>query len=306
MSMNETSHIQTVAVLNPVSGHLSPDEKRRILRRAWGPDLAIAETSKDNSVESWLPLIQEKNPDVILVGGGDGTIRHVVAALYAHGVGAPVAHVPFGTANVVARSLGFSADPEEAARQIRKGHARRFDLGQVDDGPIFILAASIGMPAELLEEAPRASKDKLGLLAYLSGGIQSLEDVGHPSQVRVSNGSEEIAVLKSGAIFIVNLLRFEEFGIKVGKSVASHDGELTMMAVTADSLLEFAWTAVEFVMGREKKSKRIWIRNFSRVEMAFSEPLKIQVDGEMLEARDRVGFRALASTATFVVPRGGR
>ncbi len=304
--MNERSHIRTVAVINPASGTLSPDEKRSILRREWGPDLAIIETSTDDSEESWLPFIHAKNPDVILVGGGDGTVHHVVAALYAHGVKTPVAHMPFGTANFIARSLGFSADPEEAAHQIREGHMRRFDLGQVDDGPIFILAASIGMPAELLEGAPRASKDKLGVMAYLYGGLHSLECVRHPGKVRLSNGSEEIAVLESGAIFVVNLLRLEEFGINIGESVAPHDGKLTVLAITADNLLQFAWTAVEFIMGREKESKRIWIRNFNRIEMAFSAPLKIQVDGEVLEARDRIGFRALAGSASFIVGRQRR
>lgn len=301
--MNDTSHLRTVAVLNPVAGRLSPKEKRGVLHHEWGADLTITETSRDDSVESWLPVIRDENPDVVVVGGGDGTVRHVVAALHAHGIRIPVGHVPFGTANFVARSLGFSANPEEAARQVHEGNARGFDLGQVDDGPIFILAASIGMPAELLDGAPRTSKDKLGLSAYLYGGRHSLEGVRHPAKVRVSNGSEELGMLESGAIFIVNLLRLEEFGMDIGKSVASNDGKLMVMAITTDNLLQFAWTAIEFVMGREKESERIWIRNSDRIELEFSPPLKIQVDGEVLGTRDLIGFRAMKDAATFIVSK---
>ncbi|MBD3162779.1 MAG: hypothetical protein GF346_10360 [Candidatus Eisenbacteria bacterium] len=293
--------MRTVAVVNPVSGRLSPEEKRDLLIREWGRDLRLTETSADDSVETWLPVVREERPDVVLVGGGDGTVRHVVAALRTAGERFPVAHLPFGTANLIARSLGFSGDAEEAAEEIRRGKTRSFDLGEVDDGSLFILAASLGMPAELLDGAERTSKDKLGFVAYLYGGIRSLERVARPGKVRVISGDEKLAELQTGALFVANLLRLEEFALDIGKSITPHDGRLTIAAITTENLLEFAWTAIEFISGREKQSERIWIRSFDEIEIVFGEPWRIQVDGEELGSRDRVEFRTLKDAFDFVV-----
>lgn len=70
-------------------------------------------------------------PDLLILGGGDGTISglvdHLVGTRTALGV------LPFGTANSFARTLGIPLDLEGAVEVIRKGRRRRIDLGMIDD-----------------------------------------------------------------------------------------------------------------------------------------------------------------------------
>jgi hypothetical protein len=53
----------------------------------------------------------EERPDIVVAAGGDGTIAHV-ARLLAHR-GIPLAILPLGTANNIAKSVGITASIED-------------------------------------------------------------------------------------------------------------------------------------------------------------------------------------------------
>ena len=112
---------RVVAVLNPTSGRLSAEDKHRLLREVWPSGLTVQQTDPDDDPTEWLRAVRAEEPDLILAAGGDGTVRHIVSSLHVAGMRVPVAHVPFGTANVVAASLGFSVTPAAALREIRAG-----------------------------------------------------------------------------------------------------------------------------------------------------------------------------------------
>ena len=65
--------------------------------------------------------------DIVLAAGGDGTVGKVGRELI--GTGVPLAVLPLGTANNLARSLGFCASPEEIITGLEDGKSRAFDLG---------------------------------------------------------------------------------------------------------------------------------------------------------------------------------
>jgi diacylglycerol kinase (ATP) len=65
--------------------------------------------------------------DLVLAAGGDGTVGKVGRELIDTGI--PLAVLPLGTANNLARSLGFCASPEEIITGLEDGESRAFDLG---------------------------------------------------------------------------------------------------------------------------------------------------------------------------------
>src|SRR5438067_15182 len=74
----------------------------------------------------------KKQTDVVVVAGGDGAIAKVASALIDRET--PLAILPFGTANNLARSLGFFASPKEIIAQLKDRKDRLFDVG-VAQGP---------------------------------------------------------------------------------------------------------------------------------------------------------------------------
>ena len=71
----------------------------------------------------------KKPVDVVVAAGGDGTVHKTAWQLI--GCGIPLAILPLGTANNLARSLGFTAPVEEIIQSLHCGKSRPFDVGVV-------------------------------------------------------------------------------------------------------------------------------------------------------------------------------
>jgi diacylglycerol kinase (ATP) len=99
----------------------------------------------------------EKRPDLVVVAGGDGTVRLVASALVGRDI--PLAIIPVGTFNNLALSLGLPADPVEACAVVDKGEVARIDVGVADENNLFFEAAGVGVDAELF---PIAEEIKRG------------------------------------------------------------------------------------------------------------------------------------------------
>ena len=89
--------------------------------------------------------------DVVVVGGGDGTVCKAVRAL--EGAARRIAVAPLGTANNIAHALGLMAPPEAVAQGLDAARERHLDVG-VAEGPWgrrrFIEAVGVGLIAELV------------------------------------------------------------------------------------------------------------------------------------------------------------
>lgn len=105
-----------------------------------------------------------KNPDLLILGGGDGTISGLVDLLVGHDVILGV--LPFGTANSFARTLGIPLDIDKAINVLAHGAPRRIDLGMIDDD-YFANCAALGISPQIAETVPHGLKKVLGRAGYL-------------------------------------------------------------------------------------------------------------------------------------------
>jgi diacylglycerol kinase (ATP) len=108
----------------------------------------------------------------LVVAGGDGSLHLAVTRLHARGELAerPIALVPLGTGNDLARALDLPLDPADAARLVLSGRHQPMDLLCDDTGGIVINAVHVGVGAEAAVSAGRL-KPLLGLLAYPLGAV---------------------------------------------------------------------------------------------------------------------------------------
>jgi len=117
-------------------------------------------------------VLAEVGDDRLVVAGGDGSVHAVVARLHADGrLGdTPLALVPLGTGNDLARGTGVPLDPAEAAERAATGTPRRQDLLVDDAGGIVVNAVHVGVGADAAARS-EALKDRLGALAYPVGAL---------------------------------------------------------------------------------------------------------------------------------------
>lgn len=153
-------------VYNPVSGtgraeRLSLEAAARLEKEGFEVErLATRPGSGAVEVVRALPVDLE----LLVVAGGDGTIREAVEGL---GPDAPVqlAVVPLGNANVVARELGIPIVPEAALRLLTEGTSTRIDVGYADGRP-FVAMAGAGWDADTLAIMERIRRTRLGRWLY--------------------------------------------------------------------------------------------------------------------------------------------
>ena len=115
--------------------------------------LAIASTSSTcpaDEIEAALAKAAASRADVVLAGGGDGTISAAAAALM--GKKKALAILPAGTMNLFARSLGIPLSLDAAVEAFADGEVRAVDVASANGRP-FIHQFSIGMHAKMVRHA---------------------------------------------------------------------------------------------------------------------------------------------------------
>jgi diacylglycerol kinase family enzyme len=141
-------------------------------RAGWAPS-SWHETAADDSGRAAAREAVSDNPDMVIVAGGDGTVRVVAENIRESGVRLGV--VPAGTGNLLARNLDIPVnDLKNAVRIAFSGVDRIIDVARIEledaDGTRhahdFLVMAGIGLDAHMAANTNERLKKRIGWLAY--------------------------------------------------------------------------------------------------------------------------------------------
>ena len=139
--------MKAAVVLNASAGSIAASEAsatasrvREAFERA-GVEAAILAISHEGLAAAARRAVAS-NADVIVLGGGDGTLGTGAAALL--GSHKPLGILPFGSLNHFAKDVGIPLDLDQAVGTIEKGYVTEVDVGEVN-GRIFLNNSSIGL-----------------------------------------------------------------------------------------------------------------------------------------------------------------
>jgi YegS/Rv2252/BmrU family lipid kinase len=236
----------------------------------------------------------EKKPDLVILGGGDGTISGLVDLLVGHDVILGV--LPLGTANSFARTLGLPLGIDAAIDVFRTGVPRRIDLGMID-GDYFANCAAMGLSPQIAETVPHNLKKVLGRIGYLGwAGIQFAKF--RPFMLTVDDGTGE------------QRMRVVEVRISNGPY---HGGTW----LVDDAQVDSGKIVVQAVTARYKRTLfKNWFTSFFGMEARHQDTvtftgcdlkvdtrpsLPISIDGEVL-ARTPIRAKIAAGVIRVMVP----
>ncbi|MFC9341588.1 diacylglycerol kinase family protein [Streptomyces sp. NPDC057020] len=127
---------------------------------------------------------------LVVVCGGDGTVRACADVLA--GTGIPLAVVPCGTGNLLARNLGLPLEPAVALDDALGGDCFGIDVGRVSGDRLeparFTVMAGAGFDAAMVRDASPRLKARLGWAAYLLAAARHLRDPRTRVSIRVDGG----------------------------------------------------------------------------------------------------------------------
>ncbi|MCA1641547.1 MAG: diacylglycerol kinase family lipid kinase [Acidobacteria bacterium] len=237
--------------------------------------------------------------DVVVAGGGDGTINAVASQLV--GTEKILGVLPFGTLNHFAKDLGVPLDAEEAARAVVAGRTARMDVGEVN-GLIFLNNSSLGLYPTLVREREklqeRSGRGKWS--AAFWAAITVLRRYPFVS-VRLSVDGREMR-RRTPYVFIGNN-EYELDAFQVGTRARLDAGELCLHVTRDIGRFGLARLSLRALFGRLREDKdfdalsarEVWI------ETRHSR-LRVATDGEVRIMRPPLRYRVLPGALRVVVP----
>lgn len=172
-------HKRAVLIVNTKSrkGALLYPEAKRLLEERGFNLLASFAVRHPEKLNETIAEALSHEPDLLVVGSGDGTISETVDHLAYTDVA--LGYIPLGTTNNFARSTGIPLDLTGAIETIAGGMVDDVDLGVVtrpdsDDRDYFANVASIGLSVDVAAAVPHGLKRRLGRVAYVATGLRVL------------------------------------------------------------------------------------------------------------------------------------
>ena len=171
---------RAVLIYNPVARGLvrRQDSLQRTIGALARQDIKaeLVATTGPGSAPFQVKRAIESGCDLVLAAGGDGTVNEVANGMLNTGV--PLAILPGGTANVLARELGMSMHADRVASQLRTMKVRSIATGRMTlEGPAprnFLCMAGAGLDADVVSRLNLDLKAAAGKLAYYLSGFSQV------------------------------------------------------------------------------------------------------------------------------------
>ena len=219
---------------------------------------------------------QLKKYDLVIVGGGDGTLNVLAELLVESGL--PLGILPLGTGNDLARSLNIPFQVEAACRVIVAGNRKRINLGRVN-GKYFFNVASIGISTKLTRKLDPEAKKKWGRLSYMRA-LSGIVLENQTFKAKIVAGGTETFKLRTLQIAVGNG-RFYGGGIVFAENSTIESRELGLYTINTRNFLELLKMAPSFVSGRHIGLEQVTFLHAEKFEVHTSHPLDIDTDGEL-------------------------
>jgi diacylglycerol kinase (ATP) len=301
-------------IYNPTSGRRTSrrfeeiEKAVRILKDA-GITAEIAPTTAPGTGKGMAQLAVDQRRDLVIVCGGDGTVNEVVNGLA--GSQLPMALLPAGTANILAKELGIPWDIPHAARLIRGGIVRRIALGIASPlsvngagalcempGRYFLCVAGAGPDGAIVNGVDEIFKKNAGILAYWAEGMRQLVRYEFP-EIRVRSGEHE----RRATIIVIG--RTANYGgpFKITTGASLFENSFEMLTNSGTSRLQYLVCLPALWMGKLRSIRGIEAWKDAEVvcEPASDKMVYAQVDGEPVGPLP-LAFRIVPDALSIVMP----
>ncbi|MDA2927931.1 diacylglycerol kinase family lipid kinase, partial [Acidobacteria bacterium AH-259-G07] len=278
----------------PAAGRFSLSEKRlkALLENLYRCGIRGEGVSTVSSTDPslWLNL---KDKDLLIVYGGDGTLHQVIGEAVRWKV--PVALLPAGTANVLARELNIPRDPERALRVVVGRKIRKIHLGQAN-GNYFHLMAGIGFDADVVARVNERMKRAWGIGAYWVATATSL--LKYPLRPFELNLDGEVC---QGTFAVVGNARGYGGQLLITPQASLYENCLDICVFTGNRRSRYLSYLLGALSGRHLRYPDVIYRKIQHVEISADDSIPIQMDGEMV-GYGSIKFSTFAEGLDLVVP----
>lgn len=237
--------------------------------------------------------------DLVIIGGGDGTLGTGVDRLAHRGVTLGV--IPLGTANDLARTLQIPADVDAACATIADGRVVDIDVGRMGDHT-FCNVASLGLAVGVTKALTPRLKHRLGPLAYPVATLRAYRrHRPFTTYLEFPDGDHEPLRVDDTVAVAVGNGRYYGGGNAVSPTSGIDDHTLDVYAVPRGNLRQRAAVASQMRNGSFVEHSHVTHVSTRRVRLGADPEQAINLDGEVIASTPQE-FRIHRNALDVLVP----
>lgn len=234
--------------------------------------------------------------DAIIVVGGDGTVRSALQHIQEKNLDLPIAILPAGTGNLIAKTLGLRRSASLLVRALKQRKTVALDVGKLESGEYFCGAFAIGYLGERIAATPRAVKRILGFGGYLWSFLQLQKLPLHRFIFNVDDVDYQVT---GHSLLIVSASKI--IGIHSRRVGGVSDGLFECVVTKNTSFFTFPGLVADFYL-RTKHPKHFSLATGRRFTIKCDAHASLLLDGETIEGGRTITIEVLPKRQRFIVP----
>ena len=294
--MQQSGQLRLLFVINPISGGKSRMNWEQVIRNYF-KDLPhqiemfiLSGNSDDDSLRHW---INRFKPDRVVAVGGDGTVQ--MAAKELLGSGIPLAILPAGSANGMAKELNIPGNAQNALKLVHDGMVKPADVIRVNGTEICLHLSDIGLNAKLIKYFEQHNwRGKLGYARVLFKALHKKR----PMKVKINLNGAEVE-REAFMIVLANATKYGT-GAVINPTGSLYDGIFEVVIIRKFSIREIFKMFIRFLPFNPKKTE---IHSATSVLINTYGKAHFQVDGEYLGKIRQVDAQVVPGQLNLVIPR---
>ncbi len=306
--LRQVPHPERVTViLNPIARGLDRAwrEVKRIAERSRWPEPDYVTTTIEEPGSTQATRAVEAGADLVIVAGGDGTVRAVADGMA--GTGVPLGILPVGTGNIFARNLQLPAEAPRAARIALTGPVAELDLGEArfrigDVWSVehsFLVLAGLGHDAATVSSTREDLKRHLGWIAYAEAGLRHAGR--RPTAMTLALDDNPPEEVEAWSILAGNCPTVR-MGVHVFHDARLDDGILNPLVVSVRNPLGWLPVAAKGILAFPQQVAGLRYEQAERLRIRPGKPMPFQLDGEVFGPVDEVAITIRHRVLSVRVP----
>lgn len=292
---------KVLAILNPSSGSSKGEALAATLEdavvRLGATECEVRVTQGPDDALDWSLAAADDGYDMLIAGGGDGTVTAVAQGAVRSEAKIPIAILALGTGNGLARVLGLPLEPDEALAASASGRAVSLDVVEVTShDAISLLFCGAGVDAVINAEADRESKDRLGIFAYISAAFVAARET-RRRHVTITIDGRTLHT-RAHSVVAFNATRLELLGLQLGPDATPHDGRMDVAILRTPGVFAVLRKALRLM---DRSASRTELTPAKRLRVETQPPLPVQVDGDPI-GDTPLELTVLPGAVSFIAP----
>ena len=292
---------RVVVILNGASG-IGGDQALaqnvRDLFTSVGMPAEVVLAQSGDEIAAKLSHVIDQSPDIVVAGGGDGTVSMVAAALVDTRIALGV--LPLGTLNHFAKDLRIPLALDAAVKLIAAGKSQRVDVGEVN-GRVFVNNSSLGLYPDVVHdrELQQRNMGRSKWLAFFWASIAALRRYPFLSVCLCVDGMQHRR--RTPFVFIGNN-EYHIEGFALGSRERLNAGCLSLYSAHRPGRMRLLQFGLRALMGRLKQS-----RDFDAlvatefVVESRHQKMRVATDGEVTVMKPPLRYRSRPASLTVLV-----